>query len=385
MSVSISGEGSVTGIDQGLNVVGVVTASQVNVGSAVTIHTGGFQVGFTSIHSTGTIVAAGSTSAPSMAPTGDSNTGIFFPSADTIAFAEGGVEALRIDSSSNIGIRTVAPLSPLHINGNAQPTVVIGQRFSSAHSNSVGAAKSVFVYIDREPESTIWSDASNRDTFFSNSLYVRTPVKDGVNNPAIVIAENGGQASGKNSLVFWNDDLNNTSGYIKSRIYTEVGGSYNSTAFYIDVADSNKAIQNRLKIDVAGRVSKPYQPHIFGSVTNTSTATNSLANSMNVVSSTELTFSNSRITVPVAGLYLITFCTLSAQDSSRKDANIIINGTSYVNMLSEDTTTGYHYRGGSLTVKLSANDYIQFFNQSWYNNTSTSFDAWRTASVTFLG
>ena len=34
MSVSISGEGSVTGIDQGLNIVGVVTATQVKVGSA---------------------------------------------------------------------------------------------------------------------------------------------------------------------------------------------------------------------------------------------------------------------------------------------------------------------------------------------------------------
>ena len=42
-------------------------------------------------------VSAGTTAAPSISPTGDSNTGIFFPSADTIAFAEGGVEALRIN------------------------------------------------------------------------------------------------------------------------------------------------------------------------------------------------------------------------------------------------------------------------------------------------
>ena len=34
----------------------------------------------------------------------DANTGIFFPAADTIAFSEGGVEAMRLDSSGNLGL-----------------------------------------------------------------------------------------------------------------------------------------------------------------------------------------------------------------------------------------------------------------------------------------
>jgi hypothetical protein len=34
----------------------------------------------------------------------DANTGIFFPAADTIAFAEGGVEAMRLDSAGNLGL-----------------------------------------------------------------------------------------------------------------------------------------------------------------------------------------------------------------------------------------------------------------------------------------
>jgi hypothetical protein len=45
---------------------------------------------------------AGSAAAPSIAPTGDSNTGIFFPAADTIAFSEGGVEAIRLTSTGNL-------------------------------------------------------------------------------------------------------------------------------------------------------------------------------------------------------------------------------------------------------------------------------------------
>jgi hypothetical protein len=48
----------------------------------------------------GTVVAAAGTALlPSITTTGDLNTGMWFPAADTIAFSEGGVEALRIDSS----------------------------------------------------------------------------------------------------------------------------------------------------------------------------------------------------------------------------------------------------------------------------------------------
>jgi hypothetical protein len=60
-------------------------------------------------------VPAGSASAPAIYPTGDTNTGIFFPAADTIAFSEGGAEAMRLDSSGNVGIGTSSPTSRLHV------------------------------------------------------------------------------------------------------------------------------------------------------------------------------------------------------------------------------------------------------------------------------
>jgi hypothetical protein len=54
--------------------------------------------------------ADGSASTPSITNDGDTNTGIFFPAADTIAFAEGGVESMRINSAGQVGIGTSNPL-----------------------------------------------------------------------------------------------------------------------------------------------------------------------------------------------------------------------------------------------------------------------------------
>jgi hypothetical protein len=68
--------------------------------------------GTNGINSSGVIVAPdGSASAPAITNDGDTNTGIFFPAADTIAFAEGGAEAMRIDSSGNVGIGTSSPVA----------------------------------------------------------------------------------------------------------------------------------------------------------------------------------------------------------------------------------------------------------------------------------
>jgi hypothetical protein len=71
---------------------------------------------FTTLGASGVATfSAGTVSAPAITTTGDTNTGIFFPAADTIAFTEGGVEAMRIDSSGNCGIGTSSPAGKLQV------------------------------------------------------------------------------------------------------------------------------------------------------------------------------------------------------------------------------------------------------------------------------
>jgi hypothetical protein len=87
---------------------GTGTSVGLNVGSGKVLTVGGI-----ASH------AAGSAAAPTITATGDTNTGIFFPAADTIAFAEGGVEAMRITSAGDVGIATSSPRVRLDVRSDA--------------------------------------------------------------------------------------------------------------------------------------------------------------------------------------------------------------------------------------------------------------------------
>jgi hypothetical protein len=175
---SRTGLSTVTFSDAGVSIAGIVTASQVNVGSATTLHstgldlgsgninshninstgiitsTGGFSGNVTgnvnatgiSTFSGGIVVAAGSTAAPSISPSGDSNTGVFFPSADTIGFAEGGAEAARFDSSGRFGIGTTPNSdSRLHVKSGANDSNPV-LRLEAATGNFLNFRQTGSVY-----------------------------------------------------------------------------------------------------------------------------------------------------------------------------------------------------------------------------------------------
>jgi len=117
-----AGTGTSVGLNVGsgktLSVAGTLTvtgaASTINATAigATTPSTGAF----TTLSATGvTTVQAGTAALPAITTTGDTNTGIFFPAADTIAFSEGGAEAMRIDNSGNVGIGTSSPAYKLDV------------------------------------------------------------------------------------------------------------------------------------------------------------------------------------------------------------------------------------------------------------------------------
>jgi len=132
-----------------------------------------------------------------------------------------------------------------------------------------------------------------------------------------------------------------------------------------------------------GAITFPNQPIISGSLSK-SDGTNGMANYFYTITNTGFTVGTDRITVPAAGNYLVTFNTISNSTTGRVDAAVWFNGTNQVSVLTEDNGSGYHQRSASIVRSLAANDYIQFGNTSWYNNTLTGYVEWRTFSITKL-
>jgi len=87
-----------------LTVTGLVTAGSATITGAATV---GTTLGVTGVST----FAAGTALLPALTTTGDTNTGIYYPSADTFAVTTGGTERFRVDSTGlGIGASPTAKL-----------------------------------------------------------------------------------------------------------------------------------------------------------------------------------------------------------------------------------------------------------------------------------
>ena len=134
----------------------------------VNINVANSNVTFTTANVTGVATfSAGSNTAPSITTSGDTNTGLYFPAADTIAFTEGGVEAMRIDSSGNLGIGTTTPTRKLTIAGTGA--------FSSTAAPAIrlddtASSRLALIDFDSSQNLNIWASTdSGAIRFYTNT------------------------------------------------------------------------------------------------------------------------------------------------------------------------------------------------------------------------
>jgi len=114
-------------------------------GTGVTTSTGSGAVvlGTTPTFTTSALFPAGTVSAPSISVSGDTNTGIYFPAADTIGFVEGGVQAMTLDASGNLSIGTTTN-SVFDAVGAAR-TLLVQSSSSATFSSAPNSTNSIVI------------------------------------------------------------------------------------------------------------------------------------------------------------------------------------------------------------------------------------------------
>jgi hypothetical protein len=97
----------------------------------------------------------------------DTNTGVFFPAADTIAFAEGGAEVARFDANGRLGIGTTSPAVKLHLGGSSDQSFEID---GSLTPTFVGTSGSVGqISVNRRPHDGIFADTGKAAAYINLS------------------------------------------------------------------------------------------------------------------------------------------------------------------------------------------------------------------------
>lgn len=137
--------------------------------------------------STGISGTDGSAGTPAVQGT-DTNTGMFFPAADTIAFAEGGVEVMRIDSAGNVGIGRT-PTERLSVtssvnsndgiyysntNTGASAQAVLSVSTSGALGLQIGqnyTTKDCFIYVADNAALTFSTNTTSRAAITNTGLF----------------------------------------------------------------------------------------------------------------------------------------------------------------------------------------------------------------------
>ena len=134
---------------------------------------------FTNISVSGVATfGAGTVSLPSITTTGDTNTGIFFPAADTIAFTEGGAESMRIDSSGNVGIGTSSPSYKLQVVNSGGLSLIAATSSDASgvttYMQANGALAGIFGTLSNHPQTFVTNNTERMRIDSSGNLLVGT-------------------------------------------------------------------------------------------------------------------------------------------------------------------------------------------------------------------
>ena len=318
-----------------------LNSGSVDSAGSLALKTNGTTTAVTINASQGVEFNAGTAAAPSITTTGDTNTGIFFPAADTIAFAEGGVESARIDSAGNFGLG----VTPSAWSGTFKV-------FQNSTGSFYGTTTTNGVVVNG------YNGAGWK--FIANGYAPRYEQ----------LSNDGGH--------YWATSNNNTSG-------AGATITYNSSAMVLD-ASANLKVYNDVYVNGTAKLSR--NPLVQANSTSNQTfsaGTTTKVLFQNASVDTNTCFSSSTFTPNVAGYYLI-YAQISPQANTSQEITPQLqkNGSSITRLARQSGNASYttYFGGTSLVYLNGSTDYVEIY--LFTQGTFTSEATFSTFSSTFV-
>ena len=300
------------------------------------------------------------------------------------------LEAMRIDSSGNVGIGTDSPRSELSIAANNSGQ---GAKLTLENTDTSITSNDVIGQIDfyANDGSTNGTGAKvNIKAIATSTAGTVTALTLGVASSASATAVETMRL--KSTEVGWSNTTNGfynkiygptsgdiASGYLTYNGSTLRGGFYTNPAHGLTIISdvdmtfrANNA--NRMTIDTSGRVTMPNQPYFAAVCAGTSAYTTfgtSVALPFNSTAKNEgnhFNTSNYRFTAPVTGKYSFNVGFITNSSSPTGRPTFFVNGNQdHLNIkfgINGSNTGGGGSTSASAIIHLSANDYVDVRSQS---------------------
>ncbi len=319
---------------------------------------------------------------------GDTNTSIRFPAADTVSVETGGSERLRVNSTGRVGINESTPNATLHIK-NADGG---NNRLELVHANDSANEQNQITFKNNTTQTAYiisGKDGSNNNLGLSFGTGSTERMRiDSSGNVGIGTTSPNQQLHVYNSATDSSCYLkveNNRSRNAAIQLTTTQGSWYIGQGIGADVDrfmiyDSSE----RFSIDSNGYVTTPKVPCFWYSGLSNTQSSGAVSSDEVLVFSgeqhkngTDYSTSNGRFTAPVAGNYLFGFNGImdNNQGSNHRQVNIYRNGSDVGKLAYNYHTNGqYTMLSGTACLYLAKDDYAQIWSQAGMHvGSETSF------------